>query len=98
MKPNRVLLDRLVFDNIQAFRDERGALTLPIDQDPPFASRLYRIEGTITVHCVGGKSMSDEEMKILQTQTELRCPVANMIIASGCKMNVEWVDGSAVSG
>ena len=33
MKPDRIILDKMEFD-IQAVRDEQGALSLPIDQDP----------------------------------------------------------------
>ena len=94
MKPNRLLIDRLVFD-VQGHRDERGALTLPVEQQAPVPSRLYRVQGTITVHRVGGQAITDQEMEILREQTELRCPVANMMIASGCQMNVEWIDGAA---
>lgn len=94
IKPRGVLLDRLEFTNIQGHRDERGALSLPISQDPPVPSRLFRIEGTIVVYRKGGQAITESEMKLLCEQTELRCPVANMIMASGCQLNVEWVDGS----
>ena len=93
MKPNRLLIDRLVFDNIQGERDERGALTLPIDENPPVPSRLVRVTGSITVYRAKGEPISQEEMELLREQTELRCPVANMMMASGCQMNVEWVCG-----
>lgn len=91
----RFLLDRLVFD-VQGERDERGALSLPIDQNPPVPSRLQRVSGTITVYRAGGLAIAPEEMKLLQEQTELRCPVANMMIASGCQMDVKWIDGASI--
>eukprot|EP00977_Amphora_coffeiformis_P011139 scaffold2657_cov89-Amphora_coffeaeformis.AAC.33 len=94
MKPNRLLIDRLVFENIQGERDERGALTLPIDENPPVPSRLTRVSGRIAVYRAKGESISQEELDLLREQTELRCPVANMMIASGCQMNVEWVCGN----
>lgn len=94
MQP-RILIDRLEFVNIEARRDERGALELPITSDPVIPARLQNITGTIRVYTKGnkGSSLTNEQLKLLSHQTELRCPVANMIIASGCEMNVEWVDG-----
>lgn len=94
MKPQRIVLERLVFD-VSAQRDARGALALPIHQDPVVPSRLQRIRGTITVYRADGHGLSQEQMNILHEQTELRCPVANMMIASGCQINVEWIDGNA---
>eukprot|EP00934_Nitzschia_sp_Nitz4_P009071 Nitzschia sp. Nitz4//scaffold25_size161228//69211//69867//NITZ4_002429-RA/size161228-processed-gene-0.161-mRNA-1//1//CDS//3329544583//9061//frame0 len=94
MKP-RLSIDSLVFQNIQAVRDQRGALSLPIDQTPSFPSRLEQISGTIQVFASGGSKLEPDQLMLLQEQTELRCPVANMIISSGCKMEVEWKDGNA---
>lgn len=37
-------------------------------------------------------SLSESQLRILRDQTEARCPVANMIIASGCDVNVEWTN------
>ncbi|KAG7344249.1 OsmC-like protein [Nitzschia inconspicua] len=94
MKPTRVLIDRLEFDNIQGFRDERGALQLPIDSTPNVPSRLQRITGTIRIFLKKGKAasstLSPTELQLLKEQTEARCPVANMIAASGCDIDVSW--------
>ena len=92
MKP-RVLIESLEFDNIEAFRDERGALTLPIDEDPTIPSRLQRVTGTIRIRTRGPDPLTSKELELLKEQTELRCPVANMMIASGCSMDVEWMVG-----
>ena len=86
--PTRPRLERLEFVNITATRDERGALVLPIDKDPPVPSRIHTLTGRIVVW----PSMGDD-LQVLREQTELRCPVANMLIASGCQMNVQWVNG-----
>lgn len=88
MEP-RLLLDRLEFD-IVASRDERGALQLPLDAQREAPSRLQRVGGIITVYLRKG-TISVEQIKVLSEQTEERCPVANMMIASGCEMAVEWV-------
>ena len=90
----------LEFINIQAYRDEQGALELPIRQTPSVPSRLQRITGTIKVSFVPASSTDEpasellfdpEELEILKEQTETRCPIANMMVESGCAMDVEWV-------
>lgn len=83
-------LERLEFVNMTASRDERGALALPIDENPPVPSRIHTITGTIVVW----PSFGEDELRLLKEQTELRCPVANMLLASGCRIDVEWVNGS----
>jgi uncharacterized OsmC-like protein len=81
-------IDKMDFD-VMAFRDERGALQLPIEIIPQIPSRLLEIKGTIQVYTQS--MLSEEQLEILKEQTEARCPVANMIIQSGCEMNVIWV-------
>ena len=90
---NRVVVE-LDFENIRAFRDERGALQLPINEIPEVPSRLNRITGTIKVSSSKGDPISTEQMQLLQQQTEIRCPVANMMIASGCSIDVKWTNAS----
>jgi putative redox protein len=96
MKPDRLVIDRMEF-SLTGTRDERGALQLPIDIDPPVPSRLQQVSGTIRVFTAKGTSISNEQMTLLREQTEQRCPVANMMLASGCAMDVEWTDGSTTS-
>jgi putative redox protein len=93
MKPNRLLIDKMEF-SLTATRDERGALQLPIEMDPPVPSRLQHVSGTIRVFAAKGAIIPIEQMRLLREQTEQRCPVANMMLASGCAMKVEWIDGS----
>ena len=90
---NRVVVE-LDFENIRAFRDERGALQLPINDIPEVPSRLNRITGTIKVSSSKGDPLSTEQIQLLQQQTEIRCPVANMMIASGCSIDVKWMNAS----
>jgi uncharacterized OsmC-like protein len=99
----RVLIERLEFVDIVAERDERGALSLPIDVDPSVPARLQKITGTIQVYTRRTQTknkkeeappLSQEQLDMLSRQTELRCPVANMMMASGCEMNIQWIDGS----
>ena len=90
MEP-RLVIDYLEFD-IDAHRDERGALEMPISQKPAIPARLQTIEGTIKVHLKKG-SLTESQLEILSEQTEARCPVANMMLASGCAMNIVWLNG-----
>jgi len=103
MKP-RVLVERLEFVDVVAHRDERGALSLPIDVTPTIPARLQSIEGTIRVfvrntstnrkqQSFTSGTVTSEQLTTLAEQTEARCPVANMIVASGSEMNVQWVLG-----
>lgn len=87
MRPERILIDRLEF-NITASRDERGAIELPIDKTPSVPARLQSVSGEIMVYTK--KPLSTQQLKVLQEQTELRCPVANLLTAAGCQMNVCW--------
>lgn len=94
MMTPRLLIDRIDFD-IEAHRDERGALELPIDKVPAIPARLQSVSGTVTVHFKKGfEDISDKQLRTLGEQTEARCPVANMMHASGCVMDIEWVNGS----
>ena len=80
---------KMEFDDMVAIRDEQGALSLPIDKVPDIPSRVQEITGTVRVYTP--ETIPMEKLELLKEQTEARCPVANMMIASGCQMNVEWV-------
>ena len=88
----RIIIESLEFEGIEAVRDERGALALPIEENPSVPSRLRRISGRIRVSTRAKTKMSNEELELLKEQTEIRCPIANMILASGCAIDVEWAD------
>ncbi|KAL7533891.1 hypothetical protein ACHAWF_004654 [Thalassiosira exigua] len=88
----RLPVERLEFE-IEAERDQRGALEVPIDEAPSTPARLRRVSGTVAVYFKGRTKASDEQMKVLAEQTEARCPVADMMRASGCVMDISWVNG-----
>lgn len=94
----RLFIDRIEFSDFMAYRDERGALARPIDVFPSFPSRLQRVSGKVTVCFIASSSSSivitPEQLRTLAKQTEARCPIANMMHASGCVMDIEWVIGS----
>ena len=92
MEP-RLVIDKIEFD-IQAHRDARGALQQPIEEIPDIPARLQYVSGTATVFFKGSTSVSPEQLHLLGEQTEARCPVANMMLASGCTMDIKWENGS----
>jgi len=94
MKP-RLLIDRIEF-NIEAHRDQRGALQLPIHKVPDIQARLQHVSGNATVFFNKDQNVTQDAIDILREQTEARCPVANMMVASGCTMNIKWVAGEDV--
>lgn len=90
----RLLIDKIEFD-LKMDRDARGALELPIEQTPSISACPKRCYGTATVFLRGeGKTISLDQLALLKEQTEARCPVANMLKASGCPMDIVWVDGN----
>ena len=67
---------------------------------PSIPARLQYVSDTVKVYFKknGMKvSDSDKELGILSEQTEARCPVANMMHASGCDMDIKWLNGSTSS-
>lgn len=89
----RLLIDKIEFD-VEAYRDERGALQQPIDELPAIPARLQQVSGTVRVHLKKGIRVSDEQLRVLGEQTEARCPVANMMHASGCVMDMKWINNN----
>lgn len=95
MKP-RILIDRIHFD-LQVNRDARGALQFPIEKTPDIAARPQRCFGTATVFLSKeGQTIPTDQLALLKDQTEARCPIANMMEASGCVMDISWIDGSTI--
>ena len=94
MKP-RLIIDKIDF-NIEAYRDERGALSLPITETPTIPAHLQKVAGTVIVTFKDGMEVSEEQLHMLGKQTEARCPVANMMHASGCIMEIEWKNGANI--
>ncbi|CAE7335455.1 unnamed protein product [Symbiodinium natans] len=77
---------RIEFD-IHAERDEWGSLAPPVKEPPPALSRLQRITGKAVVFT----DASEPEVQAIAAGVKLRCPVASMIIESGCELDVRWV-------
>jgi len=96
MKP-RLHIDRIEF-TLHAERDPRGATTLPLSLLTAHAhahalpARLARITGNATVFLKAGKDNATQaQIDELEMQVSQRCPVANMVHLSGCRVHVPWV-------
>lgn len=88
MRP-RFPVSRVEFD-YRAVRDSRGSMHLPLDAEKPVTAQLQRISGTATVHLKPGASETAERVEELRRHVEQRCPVATMVHASGCAVDVQW--------
>ena len=83
----RINIAHIEFD-IQGERDQRGAVTLPLDiEELPAPARLMRIWGTAVVF---GSDASEQQVHLLGDEVHRRCPVANMISLSGCELSIDW--------
>lgn len=81
----RVRIDKIQF-NLFATRNPRASIALPLHTDLP-PSRLERIWGTAYVHT----DASQEQIDIIEKEIKRRCPVANMILLSGCELDIKFI-------
>jgi putative redox protein len=85
--------DHTITFDLQAQRDPRGALALPLHAPTPALAQLSRVWGTARV-CITDPSRrhleSTTRLQTLHEHVEARCPVAAMLRASGCVMDVSW--------
>ena len=82
-----VTVESLSFE-IEAWRDQRGVLTMPLSKDPPVPAMLQSITGTVKVHTV--PYLPTSELQPLAHAVESRCPIANMLTLSGCNLDLKW--------
>ena len=82
----RIKMGRIEFD-LNAKRDERGAISLPLGSPLPVPARLEHVWGTATVY---NTNATEEQITRLGDEVHQRCPVANMIILSGCVLDIQW--------
>ena len=73
--------------DLQAMRDERGAINLPLAAPLPAPARLEHVWGTATVH---GTNATPEQIAALGLEVHRRCPIANMMALSGCTFEIDW--------
>lgn len=81
-------LEAINFVDVVAERDDRGAIALPICEQPPVAAGLLRVRGTalVTAHA----SISPADVAALGELVEERCPVAATLARGGCELDFEW--------
>ena len=85
---------------VEGHRDSLGAVSLPLSVTPPLSSRLFRVHGQVVVHAYSDlplSSVSSQEdlARDLEKCVEVRCPVSNMLRASGCDVDLKWsIDAS----
>ena len=85
----KIEIENIRFD-VHASRDERGALELPITNEPEIPARLLEITGTAFVTLNSKTSLTSQQLETLTTQTHARCPVANMISSSGTRLDIKF--------
>mmetsp|Transcript_17243 Transcript_17243/g.30792 ORF Transcript_17243/g.30792 Transcript_17243/m.30792 type:complete len:236 (-) Transcript_17243:83-790(-) len=88
----RIRIRGVAFD-IKARRDQRGAIHLPLNaiDDFPVPSYLQVVEGQAAVDTDASQEQIDE----LAHQVHRRCPIASMLIASGCRLDIRWVKATS---
>ena len=68
-------------------------MSSPVDAGSGTVSRLQKIWGTATVH--GG--LDGGQVDTLAELVKERCPVANMVVASGCEVDIVWQPAAAMA-
>mmetsp|Transcript_41254 Transcript_41254/g.129619 ORF Transcript_41254/g.129619 Transcript_41254/m.129619 type:complete len:166 (+) Transcript_41254:33-530(+) len=87
--------ESIEFAGVEAVRDPRGALHLPITEPPPSPPGLTRVSGVARVHLPAGSPLTADDVAVLGRVVEQRCPIAAMLAAAGVEMDMEWVPGGA---
>lgn len=89
MKP-RVHINKIDFE-VYGERDDAGAVSLPIDLESSQypEAKLTRIWGRAVVYT----DASQTELDFIAKQVKRRCPIANMVIASGCALEISFEKG-----
>ena len=72
---------------LEAERDQRGALSMPIDVIPAVPARLTRVSGRVRVVAPGATAA---QLDVLAAQTHARCPIANLLVAAGTQLDVHY--------
>lgn len=96
MRP-RLHVQRVDFE-LEAERDDRGATALPLDAAPPAPAMLQAVRGVARVVAQRwapkgqqAPPARQEDIDELARHVKARCPVAALVSASGCELDVQWV-------
>merc|ERR1711924_233931 len=85
MRP-RVRITHMEF-SLEAERDERGSLTLPIDVAPSVPARVARVSGAVHVHTDASQEVVDR----IADAVKIRCPLASTMKAGGTALDAKWI-------
>eukprot|EP00520_Triparma_pacifica_P010810 CAMPEP_0118645974 /NCGR_PEP_ID=MMETSP0785-20121206/7794_1 /TAXON_ID=91992 /ORGANISM="Bolidomonas pacifica, Strain CCMP 1866" /LENGTH=208 /DNA_ID=CAMNT_0006537907 /DNA_START=323 /DNA_END=945 /DNA_ORIENTATION=+ len=81
--------------DVKAHRDNRGVMKKPtheLVEDFGIDAMLQRVTGVVTIFVSPlTEDIDSIDVSKFGVVVEDRCPVANMIVKSGCVMDVEWV-------
>ena len=83
-------IESIHFEDVVAERDERGALSLPITEPAPVTAGLLCVQATVRVTPPKESACTLADVQMLGRIVEARCPVAAVLRASGCTLNVAW--------
>jgi len=72
---------------LSAWRDERGAISLPLEVTDHIPSQLQVVKGEAVVDT----DATQEQLTTLGHHVHKRCPIASMLVNSGCKLDISWV-------
>ncbi|KAL4489874.1 hypothetical protein ABPG72_010773 [Tetrahymena utriculariae] len=72
--------------DIKGERNDRGLNHTPITEESPYTSRLSRIWGIVNIDT----DETDEQIYQLNNILKKICPLARMVIDSGCELEIEW--------
>ena len=87
-KHNRI--HAIEFCDVEAERDERGAITLPITDEPPVTAALLSVRGVARVRPTSTE-ITARDVAELGEMVDVRCPVAATLRQAGCLLNFQWV-------
>ena len=94
-RPHKI--SSITFSDVEAARDERGALALPIEDDAPVSAALLYVRGTVTV-TPSSDTITSADVARLGALVEKRCPVAASLAAAGCEIGFHWRLGGGGDG
>ena len=82
-------LTRIEFD-LEAERDQRGSMMLPVGRIPDIPAKIERVWGSARIYSTKSEEFNSGQLERLAEQVHARCPVANLMSSGGCEMNIEW--------
>jgi len=78
---------------LHAERDARGSMHTPVTEVAPVTSQLTSITGSAKclVSSKSRRGSTQQEIHELGTIVHNRCPIATMVVNSGCTLEIDWI-------